>query len=484
MTARTLVGRSAWSPAAVESHIGAGGGIDAIPGDFTLELDGGLFSSAVAAEPYYYTIADGVLVHGKCVFDLVKAVGYNWQWNRRAIQCMALLGHTVGHDTLHPKVYRVPPATSINKVGETDRNPYWDGVFRNSSTVDEVVRAFHRSFADLEAKKPLVSLSAGFDSRAILATTLSQGIEPSVITMGYPESTDRVVASAICRSLGLTQHVVEIDAARYLDDAMSISHLTSGTKTAGNWHTYIYGRAAAAIGHDLHLVGANGEFARSWYLDYGQPARLADILPAGTFAYFSARLAKRAKLFSSLACVDTDAQAIQRLAFYLSQLSGPGGRSLNRLDRFYATQRVRHFIGNGMALYNDTTPTVSPFLDARFIRSAAGLDRRLKLGSRWHRLLIKDAYPELLKFPSEGNPSMATSPDRHYWRKTETVSGYSPFATVIGDPSVAELVINSELLDGLADRSERETIVARGEQPAMEMLLTLHYAAQHAASAF
>jgi multiple sugar transport system substrate-binding protein len=45
------------------------------------------------------------------------------------------------------------------------------------------------------------------------------------------------------------------------------------------------------------------------------------------------------------------------------------GKLFPGLDRFYLRERVRQFIGNGIALYEATTPTITPMLDREWLRS-------------------------------------------------------------------------------------------------------------------
>src|SRR5262249_36577096 len=88
------------------------------------------------------------------------------------------------------------------------------------------------------------------------------------------------------------------------------------------------------------------------------------------------------------------------------------------LDYFYAAERLRNFIGLGLALYRASFPTMSPFLDARFIRAAARLPRHQKLADRTHRAVIGKLQPALLDFPTDetGRP-MRNAPNGFYFLK-------------------------------------------------------------------
>src|SRR5581483_7499922 len=125
----SLRGYSPWPAEKIACAVDAGTPIADIPGDFTVVAEGArngapytrIVSSVVAAPPYYYARdrrAGRTFAHGPTVFDVVRLAQLPWRWNGRAISFLALLGHTVGDDTLHPDVLRVPNAAVITVEGE------------------------------------------------------------------------------------------------------------------------------------------------------------------------------------------------------------------------------------------------------------------------------------------------------------------------------------------------------------------------------
>jgi asparagine synthase (glutamine-hydrolysing) len=485
-----LVGYSPWSAERIIRAVDGGSRIIDLPGDFTAVGRGNrrgkpyqrIVTSLVAARPYYLaTAADGELVHGARVFDVVARARLPWRWNRRAISFLALLGHPVGEDTLHADVRRIPAASVLtfeDGALRIDRQSGdWNQLFRTDAhtTVEAAVSVLEQVFEELAVPEAALSLSAGFDSRLLLALALARGHRPLALTMGFADSTDVVVARQIAARLGLVHRVVELRAEDYLAHAREIVTCTGGTKTAGHWHTDLYVRKTGLPKATVHYVGSNGEFARSFFFDWGLPARLVGAAPAAAFAPFLvAKLARRSLRFPpEILAVGPGVLACARHA-----AGHRAPRALgDALDFFYATERVRHFIGNGLALYAQHSAPRSPFLDARWMRAVSALRRSERLGSNYHRMAIAKLRPDLLDFPVAGGDPMARRASPFYYLRRPPVVGYGAFAEVLTDGRVAETIVEAPSLDELIPRAARIAAMRRGHEGA-ELLFTLAIAGQ------
>jgi len=468
-----------------------------IPGDFVLAAVGPrlharqelLVSSVLSVVPYYYVPDAARPVHGPDVFSVARDAGLPWEWNVQALRCLAWLGHTVGEDSLHPRVRRIPACAVLQwREGRwmVHQEDFWAEIWRGPPLQPtNAVRVFNEVLRELIGETPILPLTGGFDSRALLAAVLAEHRRPILITMGRATATDRVVASAISRDLGLEHHFVELDATDYLRWAPEISRLTSGTKSAGNWHTYLYARRCRELGPGPVIVGSNGEFFRTYYLDAGFPAQVYGTAPPlAVFAYFAARLMRRQRLFPNTFSFlqGTGLAHVLELARWLTQLCREGPTALDALDLFYATQRVRHFIGNGHALYAANTRAVSPFLDSRMLRVGAGLPRRERLGSQFHRRLIRANTPRLAEYPIHGEPTMLAAPRPLYWMRRPREIGYGVFEDVLRLPAAREILHESPRLDLFLSRRDRQRLLSHRRPAAEELMLTLHYAASAAAA--
>lgn len=495
-----LIGSSPLSVDELSSAIARGKDPSRLPGDFVfIEEDTSrgyvrFSSSAVAAIPYYYAIDAKAerLVHAANVFSCHKKLGGEWEWNARAVVSLALFQHTLSDDTLHAKIKRIPAASTM----QFDR-----GVLRTATSTPQAIidedrgsadgdHILHQAARDLQRivaefvteAPPLISLSAGFDSRLLLALAISAGVAPALATMGDSESTDVRIARKIANAFGLRHQQVVLNPADYLTQAARVTELTSGTKTAEHWHTYLFSRAVSPSGF-VHLAGANGEFARTYYFDKGILALSSRFLPS----YLSSSLlriknSRRRRVPVAVhSGILADPQHLRSVHRLTVSCINPRLNWLDALDEFYCMQRVRHFIGNGLALYNANMPTRSPFLDYRFLQVCRRIPRQLKLGSVLHRLMIRETCPGLLKYPvDDGTAAMSDSPRKLYWLRRYKVHGYSRFSEFAARKDVREIVVESKLLDAFADRASRQAACSRNNESLISLFLTLHFAAEAA----
>ncbi len=466
------VGYSSFSADEIIQHIRNGGKIEDLPGDFVCAGEGILVTSAVSAHPYFYYHCENSdqFLHGANLFDVVTQAKIPWTWNQRALNSLLCLGHLVGSDTLHKFVHRVPAASILyfgKKQLKIVNTNFWSTLFNNNynpnpeTALDKYNRAM-TSCIDL-SKSLTVSLSAGRDSRAILAWTLGQGIKPRTITMGESNSEDLIEAKAICRKFNLDHTTIELKKDDYHIHAERIIYLTGGSKTAAHWHTHIYPHKAGLNTRDIHLVGSNGEFARTYYIPKGWQTKIAQVsnLPlTNLFMWikFGPRKYRKSKA-SRIPIKGGDAdEKFFKLITHLWDLSRGSSDFLNNLDIFYTRERVRHLIGNGLALYNDFCDTRSPFLDAQWIKSISHLSRYWKLSSRFHEFIINNNFPKLSPKTSKSNSNI----------------GYSPFKSLINELTTRDLLLDSIELQYIFERSYITQAVSSGPEM-REILLTLHY---------
>jgi asparagine synthase (glutamine-hydrolysing) len=472
--ATRLVGYSARTPEEIVASALAGEQPESRPGDFTAIVEGDsgptsikVVSSAIAAHPCYAAPDEAGRLHvGADVFTVARSACLPWSWNVRAIRCLALFGHTIGRDTLHPHVYRVPPDVLIRaEHGQVSEHTlgFWERSTRDvpdcgpADVLASLREALRRDSAGHDV---LLSLSAGYDSRLLLGLCLEQGLRPRTVTMGPPDATDVSVAVELARVCGLSHERIELNAKDYLVHALAISAATSGVKLAGAWHTYLYARAAGARDREIHLVGSNGEFARSFYLP-GRSAILGSRLPpSAVHLYWLIRLERRRLRFRSWPLINGGGVVESARIAYGHQAVGADLSSV--LDHFYATERVRHFIGNGLALYSVAGRPRAPFLDADVVDKIRRLPREQRVQNRFHGWAIASIAPRLATLPYN---LPFPSASRHV--------GYSPFSGVRQLPRTAEIVMDCPALDDLVPRPTRERLLAIGSPAEFELLLTL-----------
>lgn len=364
-----------------------------------------LVASRNGIKPCFYTVRDGRFYYGSTVDDVVKASNSPWQWNARAIASVACYWHTLGSDTMHARVSRLGAGEMVTWDGralqrhtfaEPPVNRYPDPVAAATESLVEFVRR-HGDGA-------ILPLSAGFDSRTILAAFLSLGKKPLCFVMGHERSTDVRVARKIAARFGLELRVVPLAPEMYIQNRDRILARTSGTKTPGNWHTWVGAKTLGAEKGMRLFPGSNGEYARTFFFDRGMIFRAANAFSSFSIpAFLSAKVRRSARFPSGavpeLAYWSTPA-GMKQLTSALAARYGQG--SLGELiDTFYLKERVRNFIGNGIELYSDVFSVRLPFLQKEWIDAVRTMSREMRLNCRWHKFAIGKLCPALLEFPTD-----------------------------------------------------------------------------------
>ena len=404
-----------WNPAAVIDW----------PGEFSTAWQEGpstkLLCSRNGVSQLFYCCTPQRLYFGGSVLEVMRKTGLAWEWNWRSLACLAYFGHTVGDDTLHARIRRVGAGQIVSwrdgELSKTTLAPPKTGSRDALVTAAEALCRFVETHGSDDA---VLSMSAGFDSRVLLACFLECGIRPRLLVMGREGATDVRIVRRIASTFGLRVQIVDVPASDYFRCRQRIVSLTSGTKTWDHWHTYIYGQRAGLTRDDKLFIGSNGEFARSYYFDRGLPSLAAQGM--GSLArqlFWSAKLRRRVPLPS----------AADGLASELDYWFHDGREELlaaitkgydlpfaEALDEFYLRERVRSFISNGLALVSDVCRPRTPFLDSDWINAVRQLPRQFRLGSRWHRLVLKTLCPTLLNFPvDDTDRSMGSRPRVRDW---------------------------------------------------------------------
>ena len=231
------------NPKNLASKIAAGYKPSQLPGDFILIIEGqrcdrlpyvSLITSAVCATPYYVYQLNNRFVHGKNVFQVVEQAKISWKWNNNALNSLALLSFCLGNDSLHQDVQRVDPASIYYYCQEQltiIKDTFPTDIFNSGDclSVDNALKIYN-DVSDLYYgdREVCLSLSAGYDSRALLASLLKRGIKPIVGTEGNIDSTDVKTASAIAKDLALEHRIIKLTEDDFIKYADLIVEVTSG----------------------------------------------------------------------------------------------------------------------------------------------------------------------------------------------------------------------------------------------------------------
>lgn len=443
------------------------------PGNFVLAITEGdttyIISSLFGAINYFYSVYAGRLWHGPTVLSVLEASGQPWAWNWEVLGDVICLQHSLGDATLHPNVFRVPPATVLRfaRGRLTTANVAQPEQLRaEAASPERALEAFVDELQLWLGDEVILSASGGLDSRLLLAGCLALGRRPQLVVMGSAAATDRQIVHHLADRLQLPLHPVELSIQDYHTHARHITCLTNGTNSAHHWHTYLYPRLAGLTKDQHFLIGTNGEFARTFYLNLGIAARIIDHLPRTSLLlhWYLRDKARRTFRAREVARFAPGFGGVFRLPGQWTRWQrftgrGSGRGILTKLDTFYLRERLQNFLGNGIAMYNDTTTALMPLLSERWVAQVAGLPRRWRLGDNWHRFAIARLCPQLLDAPEAG--VAATTPPRApplYWRPgrkyRRSLVPYAPYQRLFRDPATLALLrARAHLFDDVMERS-------------------------------
>jgi hypothetical protein len=471
-----------------------------LPGNFVVVIDDGdeivLVSSVHGAFNYFYAVRDGVFFHADTLAGVLEKSRLAWRWNWQALTDVLLVEHAIDNQTIHPDVKRVGPSTVIRfKAGRvTEHRKTWEEVHPNRSAgAEQAVEVANKEVARWIQHPIMVSMSGGFDSRLILSSMLNQGVRPDLLTMGFPDSSDVNISQEVAKRFDLKLQRVEIAPTDYLTHGPRIARLSNGAKTAEHWHTYIYPKKAGLDPRTRLFIGANGEFCRSFLLDKGFAASVADLMPGNAVlrAYWRRRFRSPFRT-EELSFMDPEFKELigpdgrERWANRLVSAS-PGGL-LRGLDQFYLWQRVRNFISNGIKLYSDSCVPVTPFLSHEWTQLVWNLPRMWKQGNEWHRFAIARNCEALMAFPEEktGRPMAHRAPSLYWARhRKRRVVPYQRFSTwtahgdllefVNSNASLLADVLQPQCLSKICDEHREK----KNRAPAMGAFLMMIFWKQH-----
>ena len=363
-----------WNPAAVIDW----------PGEFSISWREGpgtkLLCSRNGLSQLFYCCTPQRLYFGGSVLEVVRKARLAWEWNWRSLACLAYFGHTLGDDTLHARVRRVGAGQIVSwrggELSKTVLAPPRTGPRDAAVTAAEALCRFVETHGSGDV---LLSMSAGFDSRVLLACFLECGIRPRLLVMGREGATDARVVRSIAFTFDLPLQIADVPASDYFRCRQRIVSLTSGTKTWDHWHNYIYALGAGLTRDDKLFIGSNGKFARSYYFDRSLPSLAA--AGAGLFTrrfFWGTKLRHPVPLpsvadglTSDLDCWFHDGR--EELLTWLTK--GYDLPLSAAFDEFYLRERVRCLMSNSLALVSDVCRPRLPFLDSEWISAVRQFPR-------------------------------------------------------------------------------------------------------------
>ena len=492
-----IIGYSPLDPKDLAAKIAAGCKPSQLPGDFILIVEGkrsdrlpyvALITSVVCAIPYYVYQLNNCFVHGKNVFEVVEKAQIPWKWNNNALNSIALLGFCLENDSLHQDIQRVNPACiyyyceQLNIIKDTFPTDVFSG---DRLSLDEALEEYNSVCDRYYSDRVCLSLSAGYDSRVLLASLLKRGIKPIVGTEGSPDSEDVQIASAIARDFALEHRVIQLTENDFIKSADTIVEATSGELLlSGGWGAFLFLQQVQFPQNMLHLAGSNGALFKSFYFNLGILCQVVDRFPKSLLKqYFNTYLIYRLRKYQNSTKAflwnkqSLQPQQVSDRCYRLSAIDHC--QFSDRLDYFHTYHRVRNYTSQGIALYNLVNLTSSPFLDYRVVTAGARLNRKYKLNKFFHQQILLDSYPQLINYPLNGSSISTKLVERNfYWLKRANKPTGNSLPIRFMESELKDICCDSPYLDNFLDRKQRMIVVENKVFSIFSFLVTMHFVAQ------
>jgi len=279
----------------------------------------------------------------------------------------------------------------------------------NSEQLAEAMReTVRRLLASCE--RPVLDLTGGFDTRNVLATTLSLGAKPVAITVGAPDSRDVVAAKRIAQAMGLThRHYVpgrDLPELRFADMEAAVQ-LADGEINALEYGSVAAFQKRLAPEFDLNINGTWGELCRGYWWDALFPW-------VGRRNAFDAR-GFAAKRFAVDGWADRMMQGLHRDTL-LDRFTAEVERVTARLgdypntagaDACYYSMRMQRWGGRIASSTLRIRAFASPFFFLRTMTPALSAPLATRFGGRMAAQLVERLHPQLASLPmADGYPAL------------------------------------------------------------------------------
>lgn len=362
--------------------------------------------------PLYFTRSAGRLAFAFSLHVLCADPNLPRVADERTVADLLTFGYPLGDKTLLEAVSLLPPATvATYTAGDWEQQTYWRLAFPaeadrwdDEHALNELSRLFTNAVERRLVGNPLIPLSAGMDSRAILAAA---PIETPLVTytFGEPDCADQVYARRLADARRTEHHAYTLVPEDIERHAENVVKLTDGTLDLFNAH-------GVSLADDLRrygtcvVSGLGGEFIRNFF---GYPGH--DTEPSGYLFHHIARffsdIQRRELLTPDLyRRVQGCPEASFHLAFSETEQATV---SQERLDSFYLQQRMRRFTLNGVRVFGSRLDYRAPFLDDSVVAGMTQLPVHLKRFTWFHSAFISQHAPDLARIPL-GHTNEAISP--------------------------------------------------------------------------
>ena len=267
------------------------------------------------------------------------------------------------------------------------------------------------SWAD--SNRVALCLSAGLDSRTLMAVAHNQGISQTCVTNGIAGSIEIRLADRMCQTLNsefLTCILEAGVADKVFDSAKDVVAITDGEGTIQGTNMLHFTRKYRdQLGLDRVIRGHGGELLKL-SLSYGY-ACPGDLIQSGN----DSRVA--AHIFSQLAYSPTEPELSTIRGDLSHSIRGgpkasfmhtwnslivPRNDLADKISTLFLRAYIARATADSMRILLQSVDLDQPFLDERFLRTLFAAPSELRLDQSLQIELIRRNAPELLRIPNSG----------------------------------------------------------------------------------
>lgn len=294
----------------------------------------------------------------------------------------------------------------------------------------ELAAAMTRTMAALPRSGGPLScgLTAGRDSRVIVALALAAGLDVDYFTSGSPDHVDVRRAAELAGRLGLRHRVIapEVprDPAQWARQTAAFSAQSDGIASlwdVGDWaeHQVPLDRLG------VKLWGPGGEIGRSARIGVGIPF-MANA-PGLRRSWRAQRwvLEQKTACWGGLVTPEGAAETRRYLDRYVDERRREGWRAREVLESYYAFERVKHWAASGVRRASEATDIFAPFVSRDYIEYCYALTPAQRYAEAAHHRLLGALAPELRDQPPFDAPWKPQRPRAATVHATVTGAGWA-----------------------------------------------------------
>jgi hypothetical protein len=330
-------------------------------------------------------------------------------------------------------------------------NPVWDDVEQIPPDRPDVTRDFDpdraaalltaavRALADWPGRPSVVPVTAGRDSRVVLAAALAAGIDFETTTGGEPGHPDVEIGRELARVAGVPWRLIEHDPHGSVESdwrraAELLWLISSGTASLADAAGFPFGPRPGPL--PLWHSGQGGEIARAYY---GRGAGADDL-----YRRFVGRRPGRAEILGE------DGERLVRQQIEEFAASAPEGELG---DQFYLNRRMGTWAGPTHGAVEFVRDTTSPLWSRRLLPDLLGAPP-----GEFHRQVLDRLAPQLAAVPYERPRSLPRKVADELRRRVRPQP--DPFDRIL--PEIRDAVLSQPQHDAwhVLDRPRVEALLA------------------------